>query len=59
MKAEVSRLVFCSSVGVYGIIMKSLLDECRQTHPNSLYRETKLAGERVLLSWHKKMGYRL
>lgn len=51
VRAGVERLVFCSSVAVYGRIVKNqMIDENTQTNPDSPYGESKLIGERVVLS---------
>lgn len=56
MKANVERLVCSSSAGIYGIIKNPPVDENTKPNPNSPYRESKLLGEEVVLSYHKKEG---
>lgn len=56
MKAQVDRLVYCSTTGVYGMITKPPVDENTNTNPNSHYRKSKLLGENVALSFHKNHG---
>jgi nucleoside-diphosphate-sugar epimerase len=56
MKANVERLVYCSSGGVYGMIQSPPADENTKPNPNSLYRESKLLGEEVVRAYHKKDG---
>ena len=56
MKAGVGRLVYESTAGVYGTIKNPPVDEHIKPNPNTLYRESKLLGEEVILSYHKKEG---
>ena len=51
LKAKVEKFVYASSVGVYGI-NNSPIDEQTPTYPNTIYRRTKLAGEKILLSYY-------
>jgi nucleoside-diphosphate-sugar epimerase len=44
----VSRLVHCSSVGVYGSLKSLPADETTECAPTIAYEKTKLAGERAL-----------
>ncbi|MBA3556530.1 MAG: SDR family NAD(P)-dependent oxidoreductase, partial [Gemmatimonadales bacterium] len=53
-KAGVRRLVYASTVGVYGSLTSPPIDESTPPRPDSRYRETKLAGEEVVLSWQRK-----
>lgn len=53
LEAGVERLIYASTVGVYGPC-RGRVDESTITHPDSAYRETKLCGEKVALSWHGK-----
>ena len=48
--AGVERLVYFSSIGVYGPSRGATLDETTVPNPQSLYAESKLAGEEVVLS---------
>lgn len=51
LRADIERLVFCSSVAVYGRIAKNrLIDESTATDPDSPYGESKVLGEQVVLS---------
>src|SRR5205085_11366957 len=45
LNAGVKRLVYASSVGVYGTNRNRSVDEKTETRPDSYYRETKLTGE--------------
>lgn len=57
VRAGVERLVFCSSVAVYGRIAKSqLIDEDTDTSPDSPYGESKVLGEQVVLSARQRSG---
>jgi nucleoside-diphosphate-sugar epimerase len=56
-RAGVERLVFCSSVAVYGRISKNqLIDEDTETNPDSPYGESKVLGEQVVLSARQRSG---
>lgn len=55
--AGAKRFVHISSVGIYGNIKQSLANEETEPHPQSIYGKTKLAGERVVLEFHKKTGF--
>jgi nucleoside-diphosphate-sugar epimerase len=51
LRANIERLVFCSSVAVYGRIARHrLIDENTETDPDSPYGESKVLGEQVVLS---------
>lgn len=51
LRADIERLVFCSSVAVYGRIARHrLIDENTETDPDSPYGESKVLGEQVVLS---------
>ncbi len=54
LKANVERLVYTSSVGVYGFITNSPVDETTKPNPNNLRRECKWVAEQVMLSYHQK-----
>lgn len=45
---SIHRFVHCSSVGVYGPLDKLPADEKTECHPEILYEETKLEGERIV-----------
>lgn len=50
-ETEVSRLVFFSTISVYGACRRSeVFDESSPPRPQSLYAETKCAGEAIVLS---------
>lgn len=48
-RARVQRFVHCSSVGVYGPLVKVPADEDTPCHPDIAYEVTKLEGERAVL----------
>lgn len=57
LRAGVERLVFCSSVAVYGRIAKNrMIDEKTETDPDSPYGESKVRGEQVVLSARQHDG---
>jgi nucleoside-diphosphate-sugar epimerase len=57
LRAGVERLVFCSSVAVYGRIAKHrLIDENTKTDPDSPYGESKVLGEQTVLSARQRSG---
>lgn len=56
LKAGVSRLVYASSVGVYGTFCDSSIDENTEPNPDSYYRETKLGGEKAVLRLQRESG---
>jgi nucleoside-diphosphate-sugar epimerase len=56
LDAGVNRLVYASSVGVYGTGCNSSIDENTAPNPDSYYRETKLAGEKEVLRLHRDGG---
>ena len=57
VRAGVGRLVFCSSVAVYGRMAKNrLIDENTATRPDSPYGESKVLGERIVLSALQREG---
>ncbi len=51
-KNNVRRFVHCSSVGVYGDIMKPPVDEESTCEPTILYEKTKLASEKEVLRFY-------
>ncbi len=51
IKANVERLVYGSSAGVYGTTTRTPVDENTKPNPNSYYRESKLLGEKVMLAY--------
>ena len=56
LNAGVNRLVFASSVGVYGTFRDSSIDENSAPNPDSYYREAKLAAEKEVLRLHRESG---
>jgi nucleoside-diphosphate-sugar epimerase len=55
LRAGVGRLVFCSSVAVYGRIAKSsLIDENTAINPDSPYGESKVLGEQIVLASRRR-----
>ena len=54
--ANVKRLIFGSSCGVYGIIKNPPANEKTATFPNTPYRQSKLLGEKIVLSYYRKTG---
>jgi UDP-glucose 4-epimerase len=48
--AGVGRLVFFSTISVYGDSAGSVLNEDSPPHPDSFYAQTKLAAERIVLA---------
>jgi nucleoside-diphosphate-sugar epimerase len=56
LNAGVSRLVYASTIGVYGTVRNSSIDENTVPNPDSYYRETKLGGEKELLRLHRESG---
>lgn len=54
LKVGVERLVYASTVGVYGTSPNSPVDESTRVEPDSFYRESKLAGEEKALAWCRK-----
>lgn len=55
-KANVERLVYVSTVGIYGTLTGSPADEQTQPNPNTYYRASKLSGEKVVLASHQTEG---
>jgi len=55
-RARVGRLVFFSTIAVYGNSGGSVLTEDSPTHPNSFYAQTKLAAERIVLAAEREDG---
>jgi len=57
VRHRIKRLVFASSVGVYGRAIDNLsINETTQPRPDSPYGESKLMSERILLSHHERDG---
>lgn len=55
-EAGVRRFVHCSTVGVHGHIEEPPADEDYRFRPGDIYQETKLAGERAALEFHRTTG---
>jgi nucleoside-diphosphate-sugar epimerase len=56
IKADVERMIYCSSSGIYGAIKASPVDENTPPNPNSAYGKSKLSGEQVVRSYHEREG---
>ena len=57
LRAGVQRFVFCSSVSVYGRIVRNrLIDERTETDPDSPYGESKRLGEQLVLAAREREG---
>ncbi|MBL1211118.1 NAD-dependent epimerase/dehydratase family protein [Geminocystis sp. GBBB08] len=56
IEAKVEKFIYTSSAGVYGINSCNMVNEQSPTDPNTIYRRTKLAGEKVLLSYYQEKG---
>ena len=54
--AHVGRLVFFSTIAVYGDSAGRVLTEDSPTHPDSFYAQTKLAAERIVLAAKREDG---
>ncbi len=50
LKAGVSRMVYSSTAGVYGMISEAPVDEASPLNPDSPYQEAKVAGEALVLA---------
>ena len=56
VEAGVKRLVFFSTIAVYGNSNGQILTEDTPPHPNTFYAETKLAAERIVLDAKRTDG---
>ena len=56
LRAGVRRLVFCSTIGVYGETGGKIVDEDSGVNPETLYAKTKLAGESIVLEARRSDG---
>lgn len=56
LSAGVRRLVFASSVGVYGFVARGLIDESFPLRPNTHYRLSKADAEKILLDRYRSDG---
>jgi nucleoside-diphosphate-sugar epimerase len=52
----VRRMVYASSIGVYGTTCNRAVNEDTSPSPDSYYRETKLRGEKELVGLHRNSG---
>ena len=52
---KIKRFVFASTCSVYGLGKQDILDEASEVNPVSLYAETRLYGERGILSLADKV----
>lgn len=57
--AGVRRFIHCSSVGVIGDVEIPPADEETPCHPTNIYEQTKLEGERAVLSFAAESGFDL
>jgi UDP-glucose 4-epimerase len=55
-KADVKRVVFFSTISVYGASDGQVIDENSDLKPDSLYAQTKLAAEQVVLNTNRTDG---
>lgn len=54
LKADVERVVYGSSAGVYGTVQPFLISEQTKPRPDSHYRSSKLLGEQLMFSFHER-----
>jgi dihydroflavonol-4-reductase len=55
IQAGVRRFVYASTIGVYGSGAVGTLDENTPTHPDNIYGITKLAAEKLVLSYQDRL----
>jgi UDP-glucose 4-epimerase len=55
-RLDIGRVVFCSSAAVYGKPMELPVKESHPLRPLNLYGVTKLAGEKLMESYHDNYG---
>jgi nucleoside-diphosphate-sugar epimerase len=55
-EAEVARVVFFSTIAVYGDTGRRVLDEDGPVHPRTLYAATKAEAERIVLEGRRRDG---
>ena len=55
-EAGVKRFLHCSSVGVIGDVKHPPADETTECHPENIYEQTKLEGERTVLDLADRTG---
>lgn len=56
LEAGVTRMVYVSSAGVYGLIDRPPVNENSPVNPSSAYRESKWRAEQVVRAHHEKDG---
>jgi dihydroflavonol-4-reductase len=56
LDAGVGRLVYASTIGVYGTVRNLSIDENTEPNPDSYYRETKLEAEKEIVRLHRESG---
>src|SRR5688500_12685610 len=54
--AGVKRVVYCSSVGVFGELAHLPADESTPCNPTNIYEQTKLAAEQAVQSFTREFG---
>jgi nucleoside-diphosphate-sugar epimerase len=57
LEAGVRRFIHISSVGAYGRLGKLAADEDTACHPQSIYGQTKLAGEKVVRDFSQRTAF--
>ncbi len=55
--SRVARFVHCSSVGVHGAIKDPPADEDSACHPDLVYEQSKLEGEKAVRQYAQETGY--
>lgn len=55
-RLNIEKVVFCSSAAVYGTPVEMPVDEGHPLNPLNLYGVTKLAGEKLMESYHDNYG---
>jgi len=55
-RLDIKKVVFCSSAAVYGTPVTMPVDEEHPLNPLNLYGVTKLAGEKLMESYHENYG---
>lgn len=55
LEAGVQRFVHGSTIGVYGATLDGRIDEQSPLQPDNIYGTTKLAGERLVLSYREQL----
>ena len=57
--AKIKKIIFCSSIAVYGKIYDGIVKDNSKSYDVSLYGLSKLICERLLLDWAKKSNNKL